>query len=68
MKQSIPLPNAQRSIVDTGNTEELKDNVLNEQFKYPKGKVKKITERKNCRRNHVGSLYCIRKAYASSSS
>ncbi len=44
MKQSIPLPNAQRSLVDTGNTEELKDNVLNEKFKYPKGKVKKITE------------------------
>ena len=44
MKQSIPLPNAQRSIVDTGNTEELKDNVLNEKFKFPKGKVKKITE------------------------
>lgn len=44
MKQSIPLPNAQRSIVDTGNVEELPDNVLNEKFKYPKGKVKKITE------------------------
>lgn len=44
LKQSIPLPNAQRSLVDTGNTEELKDNVLNEKFKYPKGKVKKITE------------------------
>ena len=40
MKQSIPLPNAQRSIVDTGNVEELPDNVLNEKFKYPKGKVK----------------------------
>lgn len=44
LKQSIPLPNAQRSIVDTGNMEELKDNVLNEKFKYKKGKVKKITE------------------------
>lgn len=44
LKQSIPLPNAQRSLVDTGNNDELPDNVLNEKFRYPKGKVKKITE------------------------
>ena len=42
LKQSIPLPNAERSLVDTGN--ELESNVLNEKFRYPKGKVKDITE------------------------
>ena len=42
LKQSIPLPNAERPLVDTGN--ELEDNVLNEKFRYPKGKVKDITE------------------------
>lgn len=44
LKQSIPLINAQRPLVDTGNCEELNDNVLNEKFKFPKGKVKDITE------------------------
>ena len=42
LKQSIPLPNAERPLVDTGN--ELEDNVLDEKFRYPKGKVKDITE------------------------
>ena len=44
LKQSIPLINAERALVDTGRNEELKDNVLNEKFKYPEGKVKDITE------------------------
>lgn len=43
LKQSIPLVNAQRPLVDTGNTEDLKDNVLNERFKFKEGKVKEIT-------------------------
>lgn len=46
LKQSIPLINAERSLVDTGNNEELKDNILNEKFKYPEGKVKDITNDK----------------------
>lgn len=44
LKQAIPLPNAQRPLVDTGNYEDLKDNVLNEKFRYPEGKVVDITE------------------------
>jgi len=44
LKQSIPLVNAERPLVDTGNTEELSSNVLNEKFNYDKGKVKEITE------------------------
>lgn len=46
LKQSIPLVNAERSLVDTGRNEELKDNILNEKFNYPEGKVKEITEDK----------------------
>lgn len=45
LKQSIPLVNAERPLVDTGNNEELKNNILNETFKYPEGKVKEITEK-----------------------
>lgn len=44
LKQSIPLPNAQKALVDTGRAEELHDNVLNEKFQYPEGKVTKIDE------------------------
>lgn len=44
LKQSIPLINAERALVDTGRNEELKDNILNEKFSYPEGKVKDITE------------------------
>ena len=44
LKQAIPLVNAQRPLVGTGHTEELRDNVLNEKFNYDKGKVKDITE------------------------
>ena len=43
LKQSIPIVNAQRPLVDTGNYDDLSDNVLNEKFKYPKGVVKEIT-------------------------
>lgn len=46
LKQSIPLVNSERPLVDTGNTEELKDNILNEKFQYPEGKVKEITDDK----------------------
>lgn len=44
LKQSIPLVNSERPLVDTGNTDELKDNVLNEKFRQPEGVVKEITE------------------------
>lgn len=44
IKQAIPLVNAQRPLVGTGHTEELKDNVLNEKFNYDEGTVKDITE------------------------
>lgn len=46
MKQSIPLVNAQRPLVDTGNNEELINNIMNERFKYESGTVKKIDEDK----------------------
>lgn len=46
LKQSIPLVNAERPLVDTGNSEELKDNILNEKFQYPEGTVKEITNDK----------------------
>ena len=36
--------NSERPLVDTGNTDELKDNVLNEKFRKPEGVVKEITE------------------------
>ena len=45
LKQSIPLITAERSLVDTGRDEELKDNILNEKFNYPEGKVTDITEK-----------------------
>ena len=44
LKQAIPLVNAERSLVDTGNNEELSSYALNENFKYDSGKVKSITE------------------------
>jgi hypothetical protein len=44
LKQSIPLPNAQRPLVDTGNVDELENNVLNEKFTKDEGVVKEITE------------------------
>lgn len=43
LKQSIPLVNAERPLVDTGNNEELKDNTLNEKFMHDEGVVKEIT-------------------------
>lgn len=42
IKQSIPLPNAQRPLVDSGNYDDLGDNVLNAKFQYPEGKVVEI--------------------------
>lgn len=44
LKQSIPLVNAQRPLVDTGRYEELHNNTLNDKFKYDEGKVTKIDE------------------------
>lgn len=44
LKQAIPLPNAQRPLVDTGRNEELHNNILNDKFEYPEGKVTKIDE------------------------
>lgn len=44
LKQSIPLVNAERSLVSSGNSEEFIDNPLNEKFQYDEGKVKDITE------------------------
>lgn len=44
LKQAIPLANAQRPLVDTGNIDDLHDNVLNTTFKYPEGEVTEITE------------------------
>lgn len=44
LKQAIPLANAQRPLVDTGNYEDLEDNVLNTKFQYPEGEVTDISE------------------------
>ena len=44
LKQSIPLVDGQRPLVDTGRNEELKDNTINDKFEYDKGKVTKIDE------------------------
>lgn len=46
LKQSIPLVNAQRSLVDTGRDEELSDNLLNEKFKHDSGVIKEINDDK----------------------
>lgn len=47
LKQSIPLTNAQRPLVDSGSYEELEKNTLNEKFAYDSGKVVGIDD------NHV---------------
>lgn len=44
LKQAISLPNAERPLVDTGNVEELEDNILNEKFRLPEGTVKEIND------------------------
>ena len=44
LKQAIPLANAQRPLVDTGNYDDLGDNVLNTKFQYPEGEVTEINE------------------------
>ena len=44
LKQSIPLVDAQRPLVDTGRIEELHTNTLNDRFDYDEGKVTKIDE------------------------
>ena len=47
LKQSIPLVNAQRPLVDTGRGEELRNNSLNEEYKDDEeGVVTEITEDK----------------------
>ena len=46
LKQAIPLANAERPLVDTGNSEELKNNILNEKFVQDEGVVKEIDEHK----------------------
>lgn len=43
LKQSIPIANAQRPLVDSGNYDDLKDNIMNEKFEEDEGKVKEIT-------------------------
>lgn len=43
-RQAIPLANGQRPLVDTGNYDDLHDNVLNSKFEHPEGKVTAITE------------------------
>lgn len=45
LKQSIPLPHAERPLVDSGNYDDLAGNVLSEKFAYDEGKVKEITEK-----------------------
>ena len=38
------MANAQRPLVDTGNYDDLGDNVLNTKFQYPEGEVTEINE------------------------
>lgn len=45
LKQAIPIVNAERPLVDTGNDEELSNNVLTSKFEYDSGVVKSIDER-----------------------
>lgn len=44
LKQTIPVINAERPLVDTGNVEDPSTNVLSELFTHEEGKVKDITE------------------------
>lgn len=44
LKQSIPLVNAERPLVDTGNYEEFQDNTLNEKLDVEEGVVTKVDE------------------------
>lgn len=57
LKQSIPLVNAQRAIVETGRNEELSNNVFNEKFIYDEGTVKEINESEVVIKLKNGSLY-----------
>ncbi len=43
-KQTIPLPNGQKPLVASGNTEELTNNTLNEHCNFEAAKVKSITD------------------------
>ena len=44
LKQSIPLANAERPLVDSGNYDDLDENVLHTKFQESEGVVKDITE------------------------
>lgn len=44
LKQSIPIANAQRPLVDSGNYDDLENNIMNEKFQGDEGVVKDITK------------------------
>lgn len=56
LKQSIPLVHAQRSLVDTGRGEELKNNSLNEKYNEDEGTVTEITENKVVIKSKSGKI------------
>lgn len=56
LKQSIPLTHAQRPLVDTGRSEELLDNVLNEKYGEDSGVVTAITEDKVVVKSSSGKI------------
>ena len=43
LKQSIPIANAQRPLVDSGNFDDLHDNIMNEKYEGDSGTVTEIT-------------------------
>ena len=43
LKQSIPIANAQRPLVDSGNFDDLHDNIMNEKYEGESGTVTDIT-------------------------
>lgn len=45
LKQSIPLTNGERPLVDTGNEDDLAENVLNDRYKFDNGEVIRITDK-----------------------
>lgn len=56
LKQSIPLANSQRPLVDTGRSEELANNVLNEKYDEESGTVTSITEDKITIKSKSGKI------------
>lgn len=44
LKQSIPLANGERPLVDTGNVDDLKENILNDTYLFDNGEVIEVND------------------------